>query len=92
MTPDKLSLLSFTRFLKADWSSSDHTSLTQHLFCKKFVRELWKDMTREFDHRGNCVRSSIPPYAEMNPGKCEAVTPMVFAGSECGWEETSLYS
>lgn len=46
----------------------------------------------EFDYRGDCVRPSIPPYADINPEKCEAVTPIVFDGSEYGWEETRLYS
>lgn len=40
----------------------------------------------EFDHR-ETVSDLISPYAEINPGKCEAVTPIVFDGSEYGWEE-----
>lgn len=47
VTAEKLSLLlSFTSFLRLTGQqvpSSDHTSPTQHLFCKKFERELWKE-------------------------------------------------
>lgn len=56
------------------WPVSGHHALTTHPSpIMRFATCLWElsqEVTREFEHRGNCVRSSIPLYAEKNnPGK-----------------------
>lgn len=90
VTPEKLNLLlSFTSFVKADWSFIPHPVSVLQQVCERVVES---GVFVEFDHRGSCVRSSLPPYTEISTGKCEAVTPVVFDGSEYGWGETRLCS
>lgn len=86
VTPEKLSLLlSFTSFLKAG-----HTSLTQCLFCNKFVRELWKVEVLWSLTIGEVVSDLL--YLLIQRSVQANVRPIVFDGSEYGCGETRLCS